>query len=300
MFSKVWEVSKIFTRAERGDISPIDTESWWKFCFVLLRVVLTQVLLLAIWMGTTPPRSETVITDPIELIGYHRCVYNPYSAFYLSFYVVILGWGGYLAYETRDIWVKYHYPNESKAILMSIYNFGFCASILLPLALVAGVNQEVVLFLVSLFLMFPTTFALAVVYGPKVVHFLGASKQSKSRGGGSFPTAKMGSENGKFIDRGEKKAKDEEILDGCPKTTETEDVLEGSARTENRTGPPPEAVPRLSSNGWHLLRPAPASPVSAMPEDGSPQISPQHAANPTTTFGLNDSVQEDEEEGTVV
>jgi len=194
MFSKCWEVSKIFYRAENGNISPFVETSWWKFCLVLIRVVLIEVLMLAVWMGTIPPTAHIAIIDPINLIGRHSCRYNPYSAFFFVYFVLILGWGAYLAYITRDIWVKHNYPNESKAILMSIYNLAFCGFILLPLALLLNVTQDVIFFLMAVFLMIPTTFALVTVYGPKLLDFLSASKKDKNSKGAtisSFPTGKI-------------------------------------------------------------------------------------------------------------
>jgi len=100
---------------------------------------------------------------------------------------VVLIWGAYLAYQTRDIWQKYNYPNESRSILMSIYNLAFCGAILVPLVTALTASQQLLFFLISVAIIFPTTFALFVVHGPKMMAFLSSSvrgNSKNSRGGG--------------------------------------------------------------------------------------------------------------------
>jgi len=174
-------------------------------------------------MGTTPPISVVEITDPINRVGYHRCQIDPFASLYLLYYVGILLWGAYLAYRNRDIWAKYNYPNESRAILLSIYNLGFCAIILIPLIFVLSVSQDVLFFLASAFILFPTSFALVMVYGPKVAKFLSSSRRSKRSKGNtaSFPTGKRVSQNKTPPERGtDQKAKDKD-----PENDDRMDVL---------------------------------------------------------------------------
>jgi len=124
-----------------------------------------------------------VVTDVLNLYAVHQCHVNYGSIWYglqFSYFGLLLGWGAYLAYRTRDIWAKYNYPNESRSILLSIYNISFCALILIPLVTALNASPDTLFFLITVATVFPTTFALVVVHGPKIMSFIGSSIRAKT------------------------------------------------------------------------------------------------------------------------
>jgi len=183
MFAKCWEIHKIFLRAEKGDISPFQEMPWWKFCRIFFVVVSFEIVFLIIWLSYDPPRSIMVITDNLNLLAIHRCQVRftgIWAALQFSYFGLLLAWGAYLAYQTRDIWAKYNYPNESRSILLSIYNISFCGMILIPLVTALDASPDTLFFLTAVATVFPTTFALIVVHGPKIISFLGSSLRGKN------------------------------------------------------------------------------------------------------------------------
>jgi len=120
----------------------------------------------------------------LDLLAIHQCKSRWPSVWYglhFTYFFIVLAWGAYLAYETRDIWQKYNYPNESRSILLSIYNLGFCGIILIPLVTALDASSATVTFLIAVAVIFPTTFALLCVHGPKVIAFLENSRRGNSK-----------------------------------------------------------------------------------------------------------------------
>jgi len=137
------------------------------------------------------------ILDSIRLIGVSQCQESHlliWATLQSIYFGGLLVWGAYLAYQTRDAWHKYNYQNESQSILLSIYNLGFCGTVLVPLITSLQVDNDTLFFLVALAIIFPTTFALFTVYGPKVVSFLSSSLGKKS-------TASKGSAKDTGVDK---------------------------------------------------------------------------------------------------
>jgi hypothetical protein len=201
MFAKCWEISRIFQRAEAGDISPFKELPWWMFCRAFFGVVFFETVFLLIWFVVDPPTSTISLVDTVNLLAIHECVVQYPGSWYglhFTYFAIVLIWGAYLAYQTRDIWQKYNYPNESRSILMSIYNLAFCAVILVPLLTVLGASPDVLFFLISVAIIFPTSFALIVVHGPKMVAFIASSVRGGSKGsrGSKGTRDKMGSARG--------------------------------------------------------------------------------------------------------
>jgi len=167
----------------QGDISPFKELPWWMFCRAFFMVVVAEGLFLLIWFVVDPPTSIVVITDTVNLYAIHDCNVNYPSVWYglnFTYFAIVLGWGAYLAYQTRDIWQKYNYPNESRSILLSIYNISFCALILIPLVTALNASPDTLFFLITVATVFPTTFALVVVHGPKIMSFIGSSIRAKT------------------------------------------------------------------------------------------------------------------------
>jgi len=200
MFAKCWEISKILNQFQTGDHSFIEKLSWWRFSRIFIGVVTVELLLVIIWLSIDPPQAQPTLLDTIELLAEHSCSVNRPSlwmALHFSYFAIVLAWGAYLAYHTRDIWQKFNYPNESRSILLSIYNIGFCGLILIPLLTVLPgvVSSDTIFFIVSVAIMFPTTFALFCVYGPKMLSLLGSSirgSQRKSQQGGTSKNEQKG------------------------------------------------------------------------------------------------------------
>jgi ABC-type phosphate transport system substrate-binding protein len=185
MFSKSWELNKVFRTGENDGLeNPLQEIPWWRFCRVFLFIVGIQVILLITWYAVDPPKHFSTVLDPINWIGSHKCVVDNVSvwaALELVYFFFLLVWGAYLAYETKDVWAKYNYPNESRSILMSIYNLAFCGVILLPLMTSLDVTPETLFFLISISILWPTSFALFSVYFPKLAKFLSSTYRGSGR-----------------------------------------------------------------------------------------------------------------------
>jgi len=150
--------------------------------FLLLLSLRSFFLLL--WLVIDPPVSSILVTDSLDLLAIHQCKSRLPAVWYglhFTYFFIVLAWGAYLAYETRDIWQKYNYPNESRSILLSIYNLGFCGVILIPLVTALDASSATVTFLIAVAIIFPTTFALLCVHGPKVLAFLENSRRGNSK-----------------------------------------------------------------------------------------------------------------------
>jgi len=192
MFSKCWEINKIFQRVEKGDISPFKEIPWWKFCRIFFVIIFLQMILLNVLMVTDAPQAATYLNDVINIVGKHSCAVQNNSlwlALEAIFFVLLMGWGAFLAYQTRHVWTRYKYPNESRGILLSIYNLAFSAIILTPPLAILNANDDTLFVLICFAITYPTTFALTSVYVPKLASFLGSSfKRSKhSKGASSGP-----------------------------------------------------------------------------------------------------------------
>jgi hypothetical protein len=183
MFSKSWEINKIFQRVEKGDISPFQEIPWWRFCRVFFVLIAIQAVMLTILMAVDPPTKTVKLRDPINLIGLNRCDVR-HGSYWLglegTYFLCVMLWGAYLAYQTRAVWARYKYPNESVGILYSIYNLGFCITILSPLISILDADEDTLFVLVTFAIVYPTSFSLSSVYIPKIISFLGSSfKKSK-------------------------------------------------------------------------------------------------------------------------
>jgi len=146
-------------------------------CF-FFSIVGLQLVLLILWLTIDAPQSVVTITNAVEFQGIRECVGQLtvlWIILELVFFACLLLWGAYLAYQTRDVWVKFNYPNESRSILLSIYNLGFCCVVLIPMITSLNVDLEVLFLLLSLTILWPTTFALFNVYVPKIAKFIGSS-----------------------------------------------------------------------------------------------------------------------------
>jgi ABC-type phosphate transport system substrate-binding protein len=188
MFSKSWEINKVFVAGESGVVNPFQEVPWWQFCRVFFSIVGTQAVLLIIWMSVDGPRASTVTIDAINFQAVHQCTAQRpkvWLALEAVYFVLLLLWGAYLAYETRDVWLKYNYPNESRSILLSIYNLAFCGIILVPLITTLDVSPETLFFLVAIAILWPTSFALFSVYMPKLAKFLGSSYRNSGNSKGA-------------------------------------------------------------------------------------------------------------------
>jgi len=151
---------------------------WWKFCRILFGVSFINLVIVTIWLATDPPKTGYEIVDSINLLAVHTCScknQNTWMLLEVIFFVSLLVFGGYLAFVTREIWERYNYPNESKSILLSIFNITFTMIILGPLILAFHVSLVINNVLFILTIAGPTTFSLFMVHGPKLVEFLGSS-----------------------------------------------------------------------------------------------------------------------------
>jgi len=234
------------------------------------------------------PRTKLLIIDSINFVGVYECTVQLQQVWIILeavYFALLLGWGGYLAYQIRNIWLKFDYPNESKSILLSIYNLAFCGVILVPMMTSLDIGREALLFLVSVFVLWPTSFALFSVYIPKVAKFIRHSYHGsghdhenehnrsleKSGRSASMPSLKEHPAERKLLDG------DRHHDESGPRTLQIHDTESGTR------GATPDQSPfiRVSSR-FAELPTRPASPADASPLHGNsefPDATPDDAAN---------------------
>jgi hypothetical protein len=188
MFSKSWEVSKIFQRVEKGDISPFKEVPWWKFCRVFFITFFLQIVIALGLLIGDPIVADSYVLDPLNLIAVRNCKVGRGGLWFGlegTFFGILSIWGAYLAYQTRLVWARYKYPNESRSILLSLYNLLLSSIIILPFFSVTDGSEDTIFVFVCFAIMYPTGFCLSMVYVPKLASFLGSSfkksKESKAK-----------------------------------------------------------------------------------------------------------------------
>jgi len=139
---------------------------------MLLRLVLVicliQVIILAIWTGVDRLRPIERAHPDDDTIDHTVCSSDNAGTIILgillTYDVCLLLWGAFLAWKTRKVTLVY---NESKSLMVAIYNFLAAFFILIPVFLALQSDPFIRFILVSITFLLVCTAALIALFVPK-------------------------------------------------------------------------------------------------------------------------------------
>ncbi|XP_054273183.1 gamma-aminobutyric acid type B receptor subunit 1 isoform X2 [Macrosteles quadrilineatus] len=180
MFSKVWRVHRLTTKAKSDTLKKI--EPWKLYTMVGGLLVIDLVFLLA-WQIYDPmqrrievfPLEDPVNTDDDikirpELEHCESDSNNVWLGLVYGYKGLVLVFGLFLAYETRSIKVKQ--INDSRYVGMSIYNVVVLCLITAPVTMVIASQQDASFAFVALALIFCCFLSMALIFVPKVIEII--------------------------------------------------------------------------------------------------------------------------------
>ncbi|KAL5289011.1 GABBR1 family protein [Megaselia abdita] len=179
MFSKVWRVHRLTTKAKRDMKRQVQP---WKLYSMVSGLVCVDLVLLVVWqltdplqrvVETFPLENPTTTVDDIKIRPELEHCESTKNSLWLgllySFKGLILVFGLFLAYETRSIKVKQ--INDSRYVGMSIYNVVVLCLITAPVGMVIASQQDASFAFVSLAVIFCCFLSMLLIFVPKVSVF---------------------------------------------------------------------------------------------------------------------------------
>jgi len=150
--------------------------SWTNFLPVPFAALIIELIFLAAYMSQTPPASITVITDPIDIVGFYNCTF-PQGKVFTSLQFIIFGillcLILYYARHTQEYWDRISLPNESKAIIWTVYAMALCSLVLVPvISFVGASDPNAYFFALELLALIPMVFALVTIFGHRILIIL--------------------------------------------------------------------------------------------------------------------------------
>ncbi|KAL1138797.1 hypothetical protein AAG570_008859, partial [Ranatra chinensis] len=180
MFSKVWRVHRLTTKAKSDSVKKIEP---WKLYSMVTGLLSLDIVLLLTWqladplqrrIEVFPLEDPTSIDDDIkirpELEHCESDNNNIWLGIVYGYKGLVLLFGLFLAYETRSIKVKQ--INDSRYVGMSIYNVVVLCLITAPVTMVISSQQDASFAFVSLALIFCCFLSMALIFVPKVIEVI--------------------------------------------------------------------------------------------------------------------------------
>ncbi|KAL5289009.1 GABBR1 family protein [Megaselia abdita] len=180
MFSKVWRVHRLTTKAKRDMKRQVQP---WKLYSMVSGLVCVDLVLLVVWqltdplqrvVETFPLENPTTTVDDIKIRPELEHCESTKNSLWLgllySFKGLILVFGLFLAYETRSIKVKQ--INDSRYVGMSIYNVVVLCLITAPVGMVIASQQDASFAFVSLAVIFCCFLSMLLIFVPKVIEVI--------------------------------------------------------------------------------------------------------------------------------
>ncbi|RZF43544.1 hypothetical protein LSTR_LSTR012824 [Laodelphax striatellus] len=180
MFSKVWRVHRLTTKAKSDTTKKIEP---WKLYTMVTGLMVVDLVLLLTWQIVDPlqrrielfPLENPVSTDDDikilpELEHCESVNNNVWLGLMYGYKGLVLVFGLFLAYETRSIKVKQ--INDSRYVGMSIYNVVVLCLITAPVTMVIASQQDASFAFVALALIFCCFLSMALIFVPKVIEVI--------------------------------------------------------------------------------------------------------------------------------
>ncbi|KJE94435.1 hypothetical protein CAOG_05078 [Capsaspora owczarzaki ATCC 30864] len=170
LFLKTYRIDRIFNNDAIKRIRMKDTVLF----HYMFRIVLMFALYLAIWTGISRPISEVrvdITSDQTnqgvfvtqQLVP--RCSSNWFDSAILIVELMFLIWGLYLAIKVRHTPTAF---NESKYIVVAVYNFVFVAVVLQIILQTAIKDRDIAYVLESIYVIFTVSAVVLLIFVPKV------------------------------------------------------------------------------------------------------------------------------------
>jgi gamma-aminobutyric acid type B receptor len=143
-----------------------------------------EIAVLTIWSAVFTPQSETVVVDINRpALNYRTCTSAqslPFAIILIVYKALLIIAGVVLGFWSRKIRSEY---NESKFILIAMYNITFSAIILLVLFAIQLSDRYIYFLIRSIAILWGVTATLCVLFIPKIYYIMTGSKDpTKKRG----------------------------------------------------------------------------------------------------------------------
>ncbi|KAF2884262.1 hypothetical protein ILUMI_21914 [Ignelater luminosus] len=183
MFSKVWRVHRLTTKAKSDPKVRMKKVQPWKLYSMVSGLLVLDLVILLAWQLQDPLQRHIEpfpLEDPASLAddskirpelehcaSHHNTVWLGIVYGYKG---LVLVFGLFLAYETRSLKVKQ--INDSRYVGMSIYNVVVLCLITAPVILVIGSQQDASFAFVALAIIFCCFLSMALIFVPKVIEVI--------------------------------------------------------------------------------------------------------------------------------
>ncbi|CAL1292362.1 unnamed protein product [Larinioides sclopetarius] len=179
MFSKIWRVHKLSTKAKTDHKRKYS----WKLYFMIGMLLLLDVLILSAWQIIDPLQRKMEVfplEDPefkeedIKIEPQLEHCESENNAVWLGILYgykgLLLIFGIFLAYETRSVKIKH--LNDSRLVGMSIYNVVVLCLITAPVTLVISSQTDATYAFVSLAIIVCSFLSMALIFVPKITELI--------------------------------------------------------------------------------------------------------------------------------
>ncbi|KAI8518235.1 Gamma-aminobutyric acid type B receptor subunit 1 [Branchiostoma belcheri] len=187
MFSKIWRVHRLTTRAREEDKV---VEAWKLYALLGLFLAIDVIIMIA-WQLTNPmtryleefPQEVPEGNDDILIQPkLEHCTCDNFTIWLGVLYGykgLLLLFGVFLAYETRDVNIKD--INDTRYVGMSIYNIVVLCLITAPVTILISSQQDATFAFTSLAILFCTVITLGLIFIPKIMNYKQKSIEETSQ-----------------------------------------------------------------------------------------------------------------------
>ncbi|XP_076252182.1 gamma-aminobutyric acid type B receptor subunit 1 isoform X2 [Rhynchophorus ferrugineus] len=180
MFSKVWRVHRLSTKAKTDPKVRMKKVQPWKLYSMVSGLLVIDIIIMMAWQIIDPLYRKIEmfpLEDPAEESDdskirpeLEHCGTANISVWYSIIFAykgLVLSFGLFLAYETRSLKVKQ--INDSQYVALTIYNVVIMCLITVPVSLVITSQQDASFAFVSIAITFCCFLCMALIFLPKVI-----------------------------------------------------------------------------------------------------------------------------------
>ncbi|XP_071051678.1 gamma-aminobutyric acid type B receptor subunit 1 isoform X3 [Onthophagus taurus] len=180
MFSKVWRVHRLTTKAKSDPKVRTRKVEPWKLYSMVTGLLVVDFVILLVWqlqdplqrkLEMFPSEQPTNSADDFKLSPELEHCESDHNNIWLGvmygYKGLVLVFGLFLAYETRSLKVKQ--INDSRYVGMSIYNVVVLCLITAPVTMVIASQQDASYTFVALAIIFCCFLSMALIFVPKVI-----------------------------------------------------------------------------------------------------------------------------------
>ncbi len=193
LLTKTWRVWRIF---HEHSLKMIKLTNMY-LLRIMAAALTIEIIVLAVWSGAFTPQMETIVLDENRpVLNYRTCTTDnslPFAIVLIIYKALLILAGVVLGFWSRKIRSEY---NESKFILIAMYNITFAALILLVLFAI-GISDRYIDFLIrSIAILWGVTATLCILLIPKIYYVAtGSNDPTKKRNGSTWSSTPPTSTN---------------------------------------------------------------------------------------------------------